>query len=59
MLKFNQKTKNIIVKHKGYYLNLHPILQLSDYYFVDRFHLNEHGSALMAQAIGKFIDTNE
>ena len=59
MQKFVTRTNKIIKKDAGHFLNLHPILKLSDYYFVDRFHLNEHGSALMAKAIGKFIDTNE
>jgi len=59
MGKFIIKTKEIVSNNKGFFLNLHPILKLSDYYFVDRFHLNEHGSMLTARAIGKFIDKCE
>ncbi len=59
MDKFMIKTKKIVTHNKGFFLNLHPELKLSDYYFVDRFHLNEHGSALTAKAIGKFIDKSE
>jgi len=56
---FIVKTNKIITANSGFFLNLHPQLNLSDYYFVDRFHLNEHGSALTAKAIGKFIDKSE
>lgn len=59
MENFIQKTQKIVTTNKGFFLNLHPQLKLSDYYFVDRFHLNEHGSALTAKAIGKFIDKSE
>lgn len=59
MQQFITKTNKIINNNNGYFLNLHPILKLSDYYFVDRFHLNEHGSILTAKAIGKFIDKSE
>ncbi|HFU74824.1 MAG TPA: hypothetical protein ENK66_01120 [Arcobacter sp.] len=59
MQAFIVKTNEIIRENDGYFLNLHPILKLSDKYFVDRFHLNEHGSLLTAKAISKFIDTNE
>ena len=56
---FILKTQKIVTDNGGLFLNLHPKLKLSDYYFVDRFHLNEHGSALTAKAIGKFIDKSE
>ena len=56
---FIVKTNKIITNNGGFFLNLHPQLKLSDYYFVDRFHLNEHGSVLTAKAIGKFIDKSE
>jgi len=59
MLTFVKKTDTIMHKYNGLHLNLHPILKLSDDYFVDRFHLNEHGSKLTAKTIGKFIDENE
>ena len=59
MLSFIKNTDMIMQKYNGLQLNLHPILKLSDYYFVDRFHLNEHGSKLTAETIGKFIDENE
>ncbi len=53
------KTNSIVKKNKGHFLSLHPILKLDDSYFVDRFHLNEHGSLLTAKTIAKFIDSNE
>lgn len=56
---FIVKTNKIVTDYSGFFLNLHPILKLSDYYFVDRFHLNEHGSVLTAKTIGKFIDKSE
>lgn len=59
MQTFIVKTKKILQDNDGYFLNLHPILKLSDKYFVDRFHLNEHGSLLAAKAISEFIDSNE
>lgn len=59
MSTFVKKTDMIMQKYHGLHLNLHPILKLSDDYFVDRFHLNEHGSKLTAKTIGKFIDENE
>ncbi len=59
MTKFITKTNKIVSKNGGFFLNLHPILKLSDYYFVDRFHLNEHGSLLTAKAIAKFINESE
>jgi len=59
MSTFVKKTDIIMQKYHGLYFNLHPILKLSDDYFVDRFHLNEQGSKLTAKTIGKFIDENE
>jgi len=59
MADFITKTNKIVTDNSGFPLNLHPQLKLSDYYFVDRFHLNEHGSVLTAKAIGKFIDKSE
>lgn len=59
MTNFIDKTNEIVNQNNGFHLNLHPILKLSDYYFVDRFHLNEHGSALTAKNIAEFIDKSE
>jgi len=59
MEKFIVKTNQIVTDNGGFFLNLHPKLKLSDKYFVDRFHLNEQGSALTAKSIGKFIDKSE
>jgi hypothetical protein len=59
MNRFIIKTKKIVLDNGGLFLNLHPILKLSDYYFVDRFHLNDQGSALTAKAIAEFNDKSE
>lgn len=59
MDKFIIRTENIINKYNGLFLNLHSLLELNDSYFVDRFHLNEHGSKLTTDAIAHYIDTNE
>ena len=59
MQTFILKTDKIIKQNNAFFLNLHPILHLEDKYFVDRFHLNEHGSLLTSEALAKFIDTNE
>ena len=59
MQQFINRTQKIVTDNNGFFLNLHPKLSLSDYYFVDRFHINEHGSILTAKAIGKFIDKSE
>ena len=56
---FDQKTKKIVMPNGGKVLNLHKYLHLDDTYFADRSHLNDKGSAITAEAIGKFIDKNE
>jgi len=56
---FDIVTKNIIISNGGKILNLHKSLHLNDNYFADRTHLNDKGSAVTAEAIGKFIDKNE
>ncbi len=56
---FDQNTKKIIIPNGGKVLNLHKYLHLDDAYFADRTHLNDKGSAITAEAIGKFIDKNE
>ncbi len=56
---FDQVTKKIIIPNGGKVLNLHKYLHLNDDYFADRTHLNDKGSAITAEAIGKFIDKNE
>jgi len=56
---FDKNTKKIIIPNRGKVLNLHKSLQLNDDYFADRTHLNDKGSAITAEAIGKFIDKSE
>lgn len=55
---FNYAHK-VVIKNNGYSLSLYRELALSDDYFADRSHLNDKGSILSAEAIGKFIDMNE
>lgn len=56
---FLGKVTNILGKHSAKILSLYRELPLSDDYFADRSHLNDKGSILSAEAIGKFIDNNE
>ena len=56
---FAKTIQNIIGKHDGKFLSLHESLQLSDKYFSDRSHLNDQGSILAAEEIGRFIDETE
>ncbi len=59
MISFDHSVKEIVSGNGGKFLNLHNKLHLSDDYFVDRSHLNNEGSIVTAEAIGKFIDKNE
>ena len=56
---FAKSINDIVTKHGGKFLSLHEKLHLSDKYFSDRSHLNDQGSIIGAEAIGKFIDENE
>jgi hypothetical protein len=56
---FLHRITKIVTKNHGKVLSLYKTLPLSDDYFADRSHLNDKGSILAAEAIGKFIDTQE
>jgi len=56
---FLHRLHTIVPKNGGYILSLYQELPLSDAYFADRSHLNDKGSILAAEAIGKFIDEQE
>jgi len=56
---FSHRTKEIIEKNSGFFLDLHEKLRLNDDYFVDREHLNNKGSLLTAKEVAKFIDETE
>jgi len=56
---FLHRIIKIVTKNHGKVLSLYKELPLSDVYFADRSHLNDKGSILSAEAIGKFIDKQE
>ena len=56
---FLDKATKIVQKNGGFVFSLYKELPLDDRYFADRSHLNDKGSILAAEAIGKFIDTHE
>jgi len=56
---FLHRITKIVTKNHGKVLSLYKELPLSDAYFADRSHLNDKGSILSAEAIGKFIDKQE
>ena len=56
---FLHRITKIVTKNHGKVLSLYKELPLDDTYFADRSHLNEKGSRLSAEAIGKFIDQQE
>ena len=56
---FEGRTKRVMKKYNGSFLNLHHELNLSDQYFADRTHLNDKGSILISKVIAKFIDNSE
>ncbi|RUM70374.1 MAG: hypothetical protein DSZ08_04840 [Sulfurovum sp.] len=57
--KFSKNLNVLISKDGGYFLSLHDTLHLEDKYFADRSHLNDKGSIITSEAIGKFIDKSE
>jgi len=59
MQTFPTRIKKIMQANGGEFLNLHDTLHLSDAYFADRSHLNDKGSIVGAEAIGRFIDASE
>ena len=59
MKNFPQKMKKILNKYHGEFLNLHEKLHFGNEYFADRSHLNDKGSKISAEEIGKFIDESE
>ena len=59
MQSFSRQAEQIVTNNDGKFLNLHEQLHLNDHYFSDRSHLNDQGSIIGTEAIGKFIDTNE
>jgi hypothetical protein len=56
---FLHRITKIVSKNHGKVLSLYKELPLGDAYFADRSHLNDKGSILSAEAIGKFIDKQE
>ena len=50
---------NTISPYNGKFISLYQTLRLRDKYFADRSHLNDKGSVISAEAIGKFIDKSE
>ena len=56
---FLHRITKIVTKNHGKVLSLYKTLPLDDRYFADRSHLNEKGSKLSAEAIGRFIDKQE
>ena len=56
---FLHRITKIVTKNQGKVLSLYEELPLEDAYFADRSHLNDKGSILSAEAIGKFIDEKE
>jgi len=56
---FLHRITKIVTKNHGKVLSLYKELPLDDACFADRSHLNEKGSRLSAEAIGKFIDQQE
>lgn len=56
---FLHRITKIVTKNHGKVLSLYKTLPLDDRYFADRSHLNEKGSRLSAEAIGRFIDKEE
>jgi len=59
MKSFPERISKILQKSGGIFFSLHKKLHLDDSYFADRSHLNDKGSALGSEAIGRFIDTQE
>jgi len=59
MKTFPKTMEELLSKHHGVFFNLHEKLHLSDAYFADRSHLNDKGSKVVAEEIGKFIDKSE
>lgn len=59
MKSFPAKIEKIMYENGGHFLSLHNTLHLDDKYFADRSHLNDQGSKIGAEAIGRFIDKNE
>jgi len=58
MAYFDNHVKDIFLKNNGYLIMLQK-LDLGDEYFADRTHLNDKGSIITAEAIGRFIDKEE
>ena len=56
---FLHRITKIVTKNHGEVLSLYRELPLDDTCFADRSHLNEKGSKLSAEAIGRFIDKVE
>jgi len=56
---FASEITKVVSKNGGKFLSLHESLHLGDKYFSDRSHLNDQGSILAAEEIGRFIDENE
>lgn len=56
---FLKRVTSVVEKNQGHVLSLYKTLPLDDRYFADRSHLNDKGSILSAEAIGKFIDKTE
>lgn len=59
MTSFTHKVRKIMEDNDGNFMNLHEQLHLNDNFFADRSHLNDQGSVLTAEAIGKYIDEIE
>ena len=59
MKTFPKQTIKILNEYDGIFFNLHEKLHLNDDFFADRSHLNDKGSKVVAEEIGKFIDKIE
>lgn len=59
MHSFPARITKIMQENGGVFFSLHQKLHLDDKYFADRSHLNDKGSIIGAEAIGRFIDATE
>ena len=56
---FASKTKNIVQKSNGYFLNLNETLPLDDGFYADRTHLNDKGSIIVTKVIAESINDRQ
>jgi hypothetical protein len=53
---FNERARKIVQFNRGYFLDMHELMELGDKYFVDTVHMNDEGASAVAEMLASIVD---